>query len=183
MSDDLGSEKLSLAAAFPSEFGWRSEAAAIPLRLSSDYYRGCFSVSVLGEDLLIPRRVSSPVLRPELSGLSLQQRQLAQCIRTRSTDGFVRQEALKDVLPINAPWSVPFVVALIGEYVVEIIDDIYAALPQFNLDVVAQFIRDNPSFYLLTRQRVASYWDCYYRWQFQRNDYVGFKLLRELDGL
>lgn len=115
--------------------------------------------------------------------MPLQQRQMAQCILTRSTDGFERQTALKEVLPINEPWSIPFVIALIGEYVVEIIDDIYVAVPQFNRELVATFIGENPVFYKLTSDRVMSYWNCYYRWQFQRNDYVGFKFLRELDAL
>ena len=172
----------TFAAAFPSELGSQSEAAVLALNLSSDYDYGRFSLSVLGETLLIPRRVFSRSIKPDLSGLSWQQRQIAQCIRTRSTDGFERQAALEEVLAINAPWSIPFVIALIGEYVIQIIDDVYAVVPQFDPDVVAQFIRDNPGFYQLTRDRVTSYWNCYYR-QFQRSDYVGFKLLRELEAM
>ncbi len=108
---------------------------------------------------------------------------MAQCIRTRSANGFERQAALQEVLAINAPWSIPFVVALIGEYVIEIIDDIYAALPRIDRDLVAGFINDNPDFYKLTRARVMSYWDCNYRRQYQRSDYVGFKLMQALDAM
>lgn len=174
---------LTFAAAFPRELCSQSEEAVLALQLSSGNNFGHFSVSVLGETLLIPSRVFSPIVKPDLSGLSLKQRQMAQCIRTRSTNGFERQAALKEVLTINTPWSIPFVIALVGEYVIEIIDDIYAAIPQFNCDVVAQFIANNPGFYHITSDRVTSYWNCYYRWQFQRSEYVGFEVIRELDAL
>lgn len=72
---------------------------------------------------------------------------------------------------------------MLGEYVIEIIDDIYRGVPHFDRAVLATFIRENPAFYRLTRDRVMSYWNCNYRSQFLRGDYVGFKLLRELDAL
>ena len=169
-------------AAFPSGLRQQCRIAVSALDLSCDYDYGHFKVNVLGETLFIPQRVVSPSVRPEFSELSLQQRQMAQCILTRSTDGHQRQAALQEVLQVNEPWSVPFVIVLVGEYVIEIIDDIYAALPDLKREVVVAFIRENPGFYRLTCDRVASYWNCYYRWQFQRGDYVGFKLLRELDA-
>lgn len=172
-----------LSAAFPNELRSQSEAALSALRLSSEYDYGYFLVTVLGETLLMPSRALSPSGKPNLSGLSLQERQMAQCMLTRSTDGFERQAALREVLPINEPWSIPFVIALVGEYVIEIIDDIHAAVPGFEREVVATFIGENPQFYELTRARVASYWNCYYRGRFKRGDYVGFKLLQELDAL
>ncbi|WP_455872816.1 hypothetical protein [Rhizobium yanglingense] len=75
-------------AAFPCGLGSQSKAAVSALNLSSDYDYGHFSVNVLGETMLIPSRVPSPSIKPDLSGLTLQQRQMAQCILTRSTDGF-----------------------------------------------------------------------------------------------
>lgn len=170
-------------AAFPSALHLDSKTAVSALSLSSGFDYAHFSVNVLGETLLIPSRILSPSSKPDLSELRLRQRQIAQCILTRSTDGFERQAALKEVLPINEPWSIAYVIALAGEYVIEIIDDVYVSVPRFDREVVASFIRENPAFYKLTRDRVMSYWSCYYRWQFQRGDYVGFKLLRELDAL
>jgi len=168
--------------AFPIALRCQSMNAVSALRLNSDYVSGQFSVNVLGETLRIPNRVHLSA-RPEFPGLSLFERQMALCLLTRSTDGFQRQAALQEVLRINQPWSIPFVIALIGEYVVEIIRDIHAALLDLERDVVSAFIRANPVFYMLTCDRVMSYWDCYYRWQFSRSDYVGFKLLRELGAM
>lgn len=160
----------------------QSVNAVAALKLSSDYVYSEFSVNVLGETLRIPSRVHLSA-RPVFPGLSLLERQVALCLLTRSTDGFQRQAALREILHNNKPWSIPFVIALIGEYVVEIIRDIHAALPDLERDVVSAFIRANPVFYKLTCDRVMSYWDCYYRWQFSRRDYVGFKLLQELDAM
>lgn len=167
--------------AFPSALRSQSAIAVSALKLSSDYVSDQFSVNVLGEILRIPCRVL-PSTRPEFVGVNVQQRQIALCMLTRSADGFARQAALREVLHINEPWSIPFVIALIGEYVVEIIDDVYAALPDLERDVVSAFIKANPAFYKLTCDRVVSYWDLYYRRQFPRSDYVGFKLLRQLDA-
>lgn len=172
------------SAAFPREFHSQVKAALSELKLSSSYEYGYFTVNVLGETLFIPNRVTTPPIKPNLSGLSVEQRRVAQCILTRSMDGFERQAALREILLINEPWSIPFIIALVGEYVIEIIDDIYRAAPHFERAVVATFIRENPAYYKLTRDRVMSYWNCNYRSQFWRgDDYVGFRLLRELDAM
>ncbi|WP_429806781.1 hypothetical protein [Ensifer sp. B1-9] len=168
--------------AFPVPLRGQSVNAVATLKVSSGYVYSEFSVNVLGEILRIPSRVHLSA-RPEFPGLGLLERQMAFCLLTRSTDGFQRQAALREILHINKPWSIPFVIALIGDYVVEIVQDIYAALPDLERDVVSTFIRTNPAFYQLTRDRVMSYWDCYYRPQFRRSDYVGFKLLRQLDAI
>ena len=39
-----------------------------------------------------------------------------------------------------------------------------------------KFLMDNPDFYLITKQRVLSYWDCYYKSQ-RREDYPGFQIV------
>ncbi|WP_156374161.1 hypothetical protein [Cellulomonas sp. Leaf334] len=56
---------------------------------------------------------------------------MAAAVHTRSHDGWVRQRALRRLLsaPVVAPWMTPFVVQLVGEYVVQIVDDIAEALP------------------------------------------------------
>ena len=56
----------------------------------------------------------------------------ARALQTRSNDGFERQLAARDLLPEIRPWAAPFIVALIGEYIVEILDDIAAALTTEN---------------------------------------------------
>ncbi|GAA2637034.1 hypothetical protein [Paractinoplanes durhamensis] len=63
----------------------------------------------------------------------------------------------------------PFVVQLVGEYVADLLLDIRRSLVEVDItgtrmyDVYGRFGADNSEFIDLTRQRVASYWDCYYR--------------------
>ena len=105
---------------------------------------------------------------------------MGKCFEARSNDGFQRQRAVRQLLGDVRPWSAPFIIALIGEYVVEILTEIYNALTPQTSAVLADFICANPSYWQLTRQRIASYWDVYHRAQFRRSDYVGFKLLDTL---
>lgn len=66
----------------------------------------------------------------------------------------------------------PFVVALLGEYIVEIVDSVRTGLAELDTPGTWQwrqygrFAADNPGFMSLTRERAVSYWNCYYRWRY-----------------
>lgn len=172
------------AEAFPAGIRQQAEAAVLAsgVAVGNCDFRW-FSVTVLGESVHIPERIDTAKVESDLSGLSVMERQIVACLRTRSLNGYTRQAALQEVLVVNAPWSIPFIVKLAGEYVIEILNDIHAALPYFESVVVAGFLRDNPLFHQLTRARVMSYWSCYYRQHFAREDYVGFKVLAGFDAM
>ncbi len=107
----------------------------------------------------------------------------AQCLLTRSTDGYVRQRALIGLLAAREPWVVPFVVLLVGEYVVEIIEDIAASLPTLDRAAYASFAKKNQPLMQLTRERVMSYYDCYYRSRYpDRRDYPGLIILQQWEA-
>jgi hypothetical protein len=82
-------------------------------------------------------------------------------------------------------------VALVDEYVVEIVTDIRAALdridhgPTPRQRLYGRFVSDNRPFVELTRQRVASYWHEYYRFEYNRRGpgplYPGYEVLQLLD--
>ena len=114
----------------------------------------------------------------------------ARALQTRSNDGFERQRAARDLMRNLKPWGAPFVVALIGEYIVEILDDIAAALTTDCARTLGNFIIDNEAYWQTTKQRVASYWNVYYRANasseqrrpYARNEYIGFKLVERIEG-
>ena len=60
--------------------------------------------------------------------LTARQRLILGCIFTRHHNGYVRQQWMRAVVPHAEPWVVPFVLALLGEYVVEIVVDMCRAL-------------------------------------------------------
>ena len=154
---------------FPAQFHWRT-----------------FPVRVGGEVVAIPTRVyHDPKLIASLA-LSSLQRELADCLLTRHHNGFVRQKHLERIICSENIWIPPFVVQLIGEYVIEILEVIHANLRNLNLPVYELFIRCNPEFVALTEQRVMSYWNEYYRrgqTRYSMDEYVGFRLIKFLKSL
>ena len=73
---------------------------------------------------------------------------------------------------------VPYVVQLIGEYVIEILRVAEANIDIFGRPIYREFVATNPIFMSLTRARVISYWNEYHRRQvadFEK--YVGWRLL------
>jgi hypothetical protein len=139
---------------------------------------------VVGPDSLrIPARIYLPEPDPvDLRVLTESQRLIAHCLFTRHHDGHVRERMLRLVLPHNAMWTVPFVVELLGEYVIEIHRVLEAGIPPAREPSYASFLNDNSTFWHRTRQRVISYWNCYYRHEFpDRKDYPASRVVDRLD--
>jgi len=171
-----------LAEAFPSSVrACAAEAGA--LVHGSLHQKQWFNrerLTVIGEEILIPRRLSFDEARlySQCSGFI---EQMVACLQTQSCNGFQRQRALQLILRDVNPWSAPFVIALTGEYIVEIIEDIAAAATPSNVDALVAFISENPVYWEATKQRVGSYWNVYYRHRYSKSAYPGFKLVNELE--
>jgi hypothetical protein len=48
--------------------------------------------------------------------------------------------------------------------------------------IYRSFLRRNPAFYRLTKDRVLSYWNCYHRAE-RKMDYAGFQVVKAFDSL
>jgi hypothetical protein len=127
-----------------------------------------FTVLVRGEQLSAPGRVyyAPDDLRSVIARSDGDARILALCLGTRHWDGYVREECVRQIVGIDRPWVVPFVVQLLGEYVLEIVDVVAAAIPGVNAVQFSEFARENRGFMATTRRRMTSYWDCYFRGRF-----------------
>jgi hypothetical protein len=66
-------------------------------------------------------------------------------------------------------------VPLVGEYVIAIVRSIGDRVDCLNPDLDRAFLMRNPAYFRNTKERVTSYWNCYYREQ-QREDYAGFQV-------
>lgn len=165
-----------LVEAFPARLKGDTLIAVTALPEAFHQPSHTFHVRVNEEQLSIPYRVYHDVSRIDVGGLSVLQRQLISAILTRHHDGYVRQKHLAAIVAINEDWVPPFVIQLVGEYVIEILLDIEASIQNFDTNRYADFLRRNMDFLDLTGQRVISYWNCYFRSQ-RRDDYVGFRLL------
>lgn len=108
---------------------------------------------------------------------------------TRSDDGLIRQAAVQELFGQPREWVVPYLVQLLGEYVIEICSDI-ADFVEGTVTTDAGwaqafrgFWADNPGFVTLTRARASSYWNEYYRGRLDFADYPSARAMRVLDGL
>lgn len=109
---------------------------------------------------------------------------IALCLGTRHHDGHLREACLKQLLLQQRAWTVPFVVHLCGEYVLEIVERIGAALPAWNAQALARYLRENPAYVDTLQRRAVSYWNCYYRRRYPVwKDYPGRRAMAVLRAL
>lgn len=183
-------DEFVLSEAFPTSIRSTALLAGQEIKqiLADGQWSERFAVNVGKGQVLIPARLrfAEEVLAiPKTESAWL----VARALQTRSFDGFERQRAVNDLIPAIEEWTAPFIVALIGEYVVEILQDIEAKLSPRGELVLATFVADNAAFWATTKQRVASYWNVYYRKYgsfnsergFSRSEYVGFDLIKRLE--
>lgn len=187
--ETIETEKLTaagLAQAFPSVLHPKAEKACgsiLRYSLGSKECRHRFSVNINDEVISVPSRVYFEKIPFVSAHIDKDVHLMQQCIWTRHHSGYKRQAALAEIISSNQSWALPFIVFLVGEYVIEILDDIYAGLSDISDQKLGQFLANNPEFHLLTRERVVSYWDVYYKQNIRykrsvrRNEYVGFKIL------
>ncbi|MEN9360996.1 MAG: hypothetical protein RL095_2531 [Verrucomicrobiota bacterium] len=146
-------------------------------------------IVVEGERLHIPCRVyfSEPTIG-DLAQLPVTSEIVIRCLLTRHHDGYVRETHLRSILPLRLPWVPPFVIQLLGEYVIEIQNLIHMNLDVIRNPTYSQFIEDNREFITLTRQRIISYWNCYHRFSREEGiflnrflkDYAAYQALERL---
>jgi hypothetical protein len=141
-------------------------------------------ITVFGEPLHIPARIYPLEMNEaSLSALTRTQQRVLHCLYTRHHDGFVRQRHLRPLLACDEPWVVPFVVQLVGEYVLPILIDIEAALRPHHARAYGAFVQENEAFMRLTGARVCSYWNAYYRSPgVVRRMHIGEVILRRLES-
>ena len=136
------------------------EALCVPFRLYDDD---------LSSEFRKEQRIRRYAEMAATDGLTLTQSLILSCLLTRHCDGFVREDALCRIVSTQEAFVVPFVAQLASEYVYEILLQIWLRLDQLSPAVYGPLFRENPAWFSTLRQRMISYWDCYYRW----NDYTG----------
>lgn len=180
-----------LAEAFPVEYQPESISAgdAVACLLGPRQWTERFPVQVQVQRVLIPARLHFVSDRLPLTA-SDEAWLFARALQTRSNDGFERQRAGRDLLADLRPWGAPFIVALIGEYIAEILDDIAAALSPELARTLGAFIVSNQAYWNTTKRRVTSYWNIYYRARWlkefgraeRRDEFIGFRLIQQLEA-
>lgn len=97
---------------------------------------------------------------------------------TRHHNGYIREIAIIALMQKFPKESIPFIVQLLGEFVVEIYLRITDEITSEQRNWIQEFLKENPRYTQTIQSRVASYWDCYYRNQYLKlKDYPAFKLI------
>jgi hypothetical protein len=153
--------------------------AALP---QPSYNTEPFRLNVEGQTVSIPYRIYHDPALIDHAQLTPLQQQLLDCLLTRHHSGFIREKHLRKIVSSDHAWIPPFIVQLVGEYVIEILNGIRDNLHNLNPQLYQRFLMDNSTFVALTKQRVTSYWDCYHR-RYRREHYAGFQIVEFLDRL
>lgn len=169
----------------------RREVGTATALMPAAAFRSDDRVITFAEDkrIAIPGRIHNP--EPDAvreSELSETQRTVLDCLYSRHGDGWIRQRRIESVLrrPPQS-WTVPFVVELVGEYVLEIVESIRSALTELDVSGSLQqveygrFVAGDSRQFMRVERRVISYWALYYRDAYPvYADYPGGALVESL---
>ena len=179
-------QPLDLSEAFPESFRTdvRTVLEALP-KATDQLHRSPDDIAFItltGERLRIPMRIYAP--EPDWSwveSLPPIEQSIVGSLYTRHHDGHVRERAFAHISALNEAWVAPFVIQLLGEYVIELVERAALQLEGQPKPGYAQFVRENPNFLRLTIDRATSYWNEYYRQRFRkREDYPAFRAIDRL---
>jgi len=174
----------SLVAAYPAVLGQdvKIALAVVPIA-EHEPHSAIEPVKISGELIHIPSRVYFPEPSMQiLDDLSEIQKTIISTLYTRHHDGFVRERWVERVIGDPTAWVAPYVLQLLGEYVIEIMNLLARRIDELKEDRYQHFIRENPDFCFLTCRRIVSYWACYFRrWSSPHfTDHVGYKVAKEI---
>ena len=169
--------------AFPSGMTSLVNEAALELSpfVDDTYRQRSEAVDVTGQMIAIPRRLHFVGLSGTTDRLS-NLNPASRCLITRATDGRLRHQAVRSVIEHQSAWVAPYVLMLLGEYVIEIVEEIRDSLPVLDQLVYANLVRENRQAVQTLRARATSYWAAYHRQQYpQKRDYPGLQALHEME--
>ena len=123
---------------------------------------------------------------PARSRLTSTQVGVAACIYSRHHDGRERQAWLPTLLTFDDPCASPFIVQLLGEYVLEIVSEVESTLRSMSpaasiFGRLTAFVQTNAPFVALTRDRARSYWWEYHT--YPHATFADYPAARALDFL
>ena len=143
----------------------------------------CYSMPT-GENISFPYRIYYLEKIEFNENFSEDQKLIHHCIFSRSCDGFIREKHIKAILETDFPtWSIPYILKVSDEYVVEIIELIYEMLRTKNTEKIKAIAAHNLHMFLYSHDRMISYWNEFYRNSYpEYKNYIGRALFHECFG-
>ncbi len=178
--------KHQLLQAFPKELAQdvQSVIEILPFNPQFSISIQMYTVILETEKVTVPYRVyfEEPDPKNE-NALTNIQRRILHCIYLRHHNGFVRQRRLEQLNNTMDIWEMPFKFNLLGEYVLEILIVLNQQIKNSDIKFYCKFMNLNPTYWELTKQRIASYWNVYYRGpKFPKlSAYLGSQIVERLE--
>lgn len=178
-----------VSAAFPSPLQAKVESLVGVIPAAEHPAHESFEAVVGDERVAIPGRIYNALaVGDEAAALDTTGALMLRAFYTRHHDGHVREQSVQGIVEVCDLWVAPFVVHLVGEYVVEIVQVIDTALSDLTVErslqqrTYGRFVASNPALIERTASRVASYWNEYYRAESATlSDYLPWRLLTRLE--
>lgn len=133
----------------------------------------CFPYRIYFEDSISSDEIFSPI-----------QKVIYHCIFSRSYNGYVRYEHIKELLETEAPdWAIPYIIKLCDEYVLGILELVYEKLDGIDTTKYRELCKLNLKQFVRGHNRMISYWNEYHRGKCPNyQDYIGKVLYEQCFG-
>ncbi|QKS70485.1 hypothetical protein FLK61_27415 [Paenalkalicoccus suaedae] len=121
-----------------------------------------------GVDIKFPYRIYWNKLDLDfLNECNPRQQVILHCMYTRHHDGHERHWHARALIASENYWVIPYLAKLSDEYVLAIIQDMYASLEDTNSKEFAHFWSENKEQLRTSYDRMVSYWNEYHRWKYK----------------
>lgn len=140
-------------------------------------------VSVDNENFIIPYRVYfNKISTWKIQSLSDQQKIMLACLYSRHHDWYIREEMLRKLSWSNKNFTIPYVVQLLSEYVIELFPIIDAQINENNIEEYHKYYKANQIYFKKVEKRIMSYWNVYYDYNktYKKNNYIWFQILNRI---
>ena len=115
--------------------------------------------------------------------LNTMQKTILDCIYAYHHNGYIREKRVKKLLKSNHYFVIPFLLTNVAEYVIEILSIINKGINTDNIKLFKRFIQENPNYWRVSKDRIVSYWNEFYRREFPCFDgYIGSDFIKKIEG-
>lgn len=143
-----------------------------------------YEMCIEGEKIEIPSRIYWDVSKLKINDFTIIHKTIIACVLTRHHNGYIREENLEKLILSKQYWTIPYIVQLLGEYVIELLELVWDKFDSIDKENLVNFINENEAYWFKTKQRITSYWVCYHQHKnTTKSVYVGFKLIEKIDHL
>ena len=115
-----------------------------------------YEIYIEGENIEIPSRIYWDESKLQVNGLDDTPKMIIACMLTRHHNGYVREKNLEKLIVSDQYWTIPCVIQLLGEYVIELLELVWNKFDSINQKKLVKFITENEIYWFKTKHRIAS---------------------------